>query len=423
MSNGDMEALVFRYDVLRYLATRVVYATARRLWSARLAPLRRQRIPLPAPRENGWARLRVRLSGVCGSDLSFLTARDSLYLEPEATYPFVPGHEVVGRLETGFVGGPGEGDREGGREPPSAGDRVAVWPVVGCRARGGDACPACAAGWEGLCQRRRYGWPDEGLAIGFNRETGGGWSEACLAHSSQLWRLPDAVADEDALLLDPAAAALAALLRSGDQPPERTLVIGAGTIGLLVLRLHSALDLGGDCELLARYATQGADAERLGYCTGLARNEQQFCAWASERGIPSRRVRGYGHVFRGSFDRVIDAAGSRQSLRWALAAVRPGGRVVLLAAPAALDGVDPTPIWYREITCQGIFQYGPVPWEGRQRHPYAVLLPLLEQSRVRFRDLVTHTFPLARYVRALGVCVRRREKPAIKVAFRPGAEP
>lgn len=310
VSDGDMEALVFRYDVLRYLATRAVYRTARRLWSARLAPLRHERIPRPVPREDGWARLEVRLSGVCGSDMSFLTARDSLYLEPEATYPFVPGHEVVGKLETDFVPGRAEDDFS-----DSGGFGTDAWEA----------------------QRER------------------------------------------------------------PSPGER---------------------------VAARYVTQSGDAERLGIDdTSVAGNEEQFRAWASERGIASRKVRGYGHVFRGVFDRVIDAAGSRQSFRWALAAVRPGGRVVLLSSPASLDGVDPTPIWYREITCRGIFQYGPVPWDGRQRHPYAVLLPMLAESRVRFRDLVTHSFPLADYVRALAVGVRRHETPAIKVAFRPGGVP
>jgi threonine dehydrogenase-like Zn-dependent dehydrogenase len=398
----DMEALQFRHEIGRYMLARSLYATARSLWSARIAPLHCVRLERPTPRHPGWLRLRVRLSGICGSDLNLVLARDSLYLEPEATYPFVPGHEIVA-------------DREG----DDGGGRVAVWPVLGCGVREGPPCPACRAGWDGLCEARADAFPGRGLAIGFSRETGGGWSEACLAHRSQLWPLPEAVSDEDALLLDPATTALAALLRTGAPAPGRTLVIGGGTIGLLTAMLHAALRLPGECELLVRYEAQRGWAAARALKAAVARSDADFRAWAAERGMPSQKVTGYGHVFRGVFDRVIETAGTNQALRWAIAALRPRGSLVLATSPASLRGVDPTPLWYREITCRGIYQYGPVPWEGQAVHPYAVLLPMLERGEVRFRDFVTHVFRLGDYVAAFDTLVRRRKTGAIKVAFRP----
>jgi threonine dehydrogenase-like Zn-dependent dehydrogenase len=135
--------------------------------------------------------------------------------------------------------------------------------------------------------------------------------------------------------------------------------------------------------------------------------------------MASRRVVGYGHVFGGVFDRVIETAGTNQALRRAIAAVRPRGSLVLATSPASLNGIDPTPLWYREITCRGIYQYGPVPWEGQAVHPYTVLLPMLERGDVRFRDFVTHVFRLDDYVAAFDALVNRRRTGAIKVAFRP----
>jgi threonine dehydrogenase-like Zn-dependent dehydrogenase len=125
-------------------------------------------------------------------------------------------------------------------------------------------------------------------------------------------------------------------------------------------------------------------------------------------------------VFRGAFDRVIDAAGSRRSLRWSLAATRPRGRLVSIAAPPTLADFDPTPLWYHEITWRGIYVYGPVPWEGEAVHPYAVLLPRLASGQLVLRDLLTHTFSLTDYVRAFDVAVNRPSSGAIKVAFIPG---
>jgi threonine dehydrogenase-like Zn-dependent dehydrogenase len=238
------------------------------------------------------------------------------------------------------------------------------------------------------------------------------------AHRSQLWALSTELSDEDAVLLDPAATALAALLRTETPETHRTLVVGGGTIGLLVALLHRALARPGECVLVVRHAFQEQLALEFGLAVIRIRGEREFRDWASTEGIGSRRVMGYGHVFDGVFDRVIDAAGSDTSFRWALHAVRAGGRLVLVSAPARLR-LDPTPLWYREIQVHGINVYGPVPWEGEQAHPYAVLLEVLARGDLDWRRLVTHVVPLSDWVVGVSKALRRGGEPAIKVAFRP----
>lgn len=411
-----MEAIEFRRQVPRYLATRLTHRFAPSLWSARLAPLHYVRREPPAPPEHarsGWTRLRVRLSGICGTDLNLVTGRESLFLEPEASYPFVPGHELVAEVAST---GPAQ---DTALQP---GTRCAVWPPLGCRTRGSAApCAPCRAGWDGLCERRGEAWPGSGLGIGFSRETGGGWGEICLAHHSQLWPLAPHVSDEDAVLLDPAATALAALLRTESPETERTLVVGGGTVGLLIAYLHHALRRSGTCDVLVRHEFQRAWAERCGADAWVLSQAQAFADWAASRGMHSRRVTGYGYVFRGVYDRVIVAAGTRSALTWALHAVRPRGVVVVVAAPASLGGVDPTPLWYREVTCRGIYVYGPVPWEGEPVHPYEVLIPRLGDGSLELRSMVSHTFALADYPAALATALDRAKGGALKVAFRPAA--
>jgi threonine dehydrogenase-like Zn-dependent dehydrogenase len=344
-----------------------------------------------------------------------VSGQDSLYLTPEATYPFVPGHELVGRVEQSV-----SGEREGTPIELAAGDRVAVWPVLGCVVRGrSELCPACAEGWDGLCQRRDDDWPGRGVAIGFNRETGGGWSPRCLAHVTQLWRLPECVGDADAVLLDPAATALACLLRTYRSPSERTLVIGGGTVGLLVAYLHSRLRQSGDCEILVRYPYQHDWAALHGLTASAVRGPEAFAAWASDQSIPSARVTGYGQVYRGQYDRVIVTAATPSALEWAFHAVRPRGTIVLAAAAATLNNLDLTPLWYREIDLQGVLAYGPVLWEGEWVHPYRILIPRLADGTLRFSDLVTHRFSLDAYIAALRTLVNRKETRATKVVFCP----
>src|SRR5262249_53391181 len=84
-------------------------------------------VPEPRPPGPGWMRVRPSLSGICGSDTAAITGHASLYLDPLTSYPFVPGHEVVGRLDDGT--------------------RVVVEPALGCRVRGvTPPCRRCAEG-------------------------------------------------------------------------------------------------------------------------------------------------------------------------------------------------------------------------------------------------------------------------------------
>jgi threonine dehydrogenase-like Zn-dependent dehydrogenase len=341
-----------------------------------------------------------------------MTGQESLALEPEATYPFVPGHELTGQVELM------EGGRFG-RPDLADGARVGVWPALGCEARGLESCPMCVSGWTGLCSRRQEGWPSAGAVTGFNRETGGGWSESCLVHESQLWPLADSVLDDDAVLLDPAAAALGGLLRTNEPRPERTLIIGGGTVGLLAADLDRVLDLSDASELMVRHESQRAWAAGRDIRTTVVSTEQQFRDWAADRGLPATHVTGYGFVYQGIFDRVIVAAGSSSAIQWGLRAVRPRGTLVLVAAPSSFSGLDPTPIWYREITIRGIYEYGPVPWQGETVHPYAVIMPLLEEGRISFRDLITHRFGLEDFADAFDRAIHRRRSGAIKVVFEP----
>jgi threonine dehydrogenase-like Zn-dependent dehydrogenase len=139
--------------------------------------------------------------------------------------------------------------------------------------------------------------------------------------------------------------------------------------------------------------------------------------------MKATRVTGYGLVFHGVFDRVIGAAGSSSSITQACQAVRPRGVIVLVAAPATLAGVDPTPLWYRDVTCRGVYVYGPVPWEEQWVHPYSVLLPRLESGELQLKDLLTHEYTLSSHGTALGAAVRQRGSGAIKVAFRIAGTP
>ena len=166
-----------------------------------------QQLPLPTP---DWLRLRTRMAGICGSDLSLIDGTASAYFDPLVSYPFTPGHEVVADV----VGG----DR-----------RVVLVPVLSCVTRSIDpVCAACAVGQINLCERAAFGHLSPGLQSGFCTDTGGGWAHEMVAHPSQLVDVPAELSDEAAVLIEPTACAAHAAAR---YTGKETVIIGAGTLG------------------------------------------------------------------------------------------------------------------------------------------------------------------------------------------------
>src|SRR5580704_18983439 len=136
-----MNSLLFERSLPRFAAARLVSS----LGSGRgagVSPLRLVDLEAPELPGDGWHRVQPLLSGICGSDLTTLDGRSSRYFEALVSFPFVPGHEIVGRLQTDAVSATGE--------PLAAEQRVVIEPVLSCRARHiAPLCPACTAGRTG----------------------------------------------------------------------------------------------------------------------------------------------------------------------------------------------------------------------------------------------------------------------------------
>src|SRR5206468_7987923 len=191
-------ALLFERSLPKFAASRALSTLTGRS-APRVSPLRLTDVDEPELPGLGWHRVRPRLAGICGSDLATVDGRSSRWFEPIVSFPFVPGHEVVGELDDG--------------------SRVVLEPVLSCRARGIDPmCAACASGDNGDCERIAFGHLSPGLQIGFCKDTGGGWSTALIAHESQLHRVPEGMSDEAAVMVEPTACAVHAVESAGIEP-------------------------------------------------------------------------------------------------------------------------------------------------------------------------------------------------------------
>ncbi|HEV3369898.1 MAG TPA: zinc-binding dehydrogenase [Acidimicrobiales bacterium] len=351
-----MSTLLFERSLPRFAAARIAssFGSGR---GAGVGPLRLLDHEAPALPGDGWVHIDPLLSGICGSDLATLDGRSSRYFEDIVSFPFVPGHEVVGLLTD-------DGVAADGRALP-AGTRVVLQPVLGCAARGIEPpCAACAAGHVGNCERVAFGHIRPGLQTGYCADTGGGWSTSGLvAHESQLFPVPEGLSDADAVTVEPVACAVHAVLGAGIRDDDVVAVLGAGTLGLTVVAALTHLASTGRCPtprvvlVGAKYAHQQRLARAFGATEALPPVQLPRAVRRSSHSLSFGGAPGETVTLSGGADVVLDCVGSAESIAQSLAMVRPRGSVALVGMPGKVT-IDLAPLWHREVRLAGAYAYG-----------------------------------------------------------------
>ncbi len=383
-----MKALVFSRNPAKFAAAMVV-GRMKPGAGARVGPLSMRDVDAPELPGPGWVRVRPRLAGICGSDLATIDGTSSRWFEPIVSFPFTPGHEVVGDLDDGT--------------------RVVVVPVLSCVARGVQPpCAPCAEGWINHCERIGYGELEPGLQCGFCESTGGGWSTLMVAHETQLVPVPETLPDEAAVLVEPTACAVhaAAQVLSADPAPNQVAVLGTGTLGLLTVaalrRAHSGVEL----LATAKHPHQRALARELGADVVVEPDEL-------DRAVRSRTgsmLLDSGQL-TGGIPAVADCVGSADSLAQALRITAPGGTVHAVGMPGVTT-LDLTPLWQREVALRGAYAY--------RRDDFSAAIDLVRD--LDLGRLVSATYPLRRYEDAVEHAAAAGRRGAVKIAFDLRAE-
>jgi threonine dehydrogenase-like Zn-dependent dehydrogenase len=346
---------------------------------AKVGPLALRDVDQPELPGPGWVRVRPRLSGICGSDLATIDGTSSRWFEPIVSFPFTPGHEVVGDLDDGR--------------------RVVVVPVLSCVARGIDPpCAACASGRINHCERIAHGRLEPGLQCGFCESTGGGWSTLMVAHEQQLVAVPDALSDEAAVLVEPTACAVHA---ASQVEAGRVAVIGAGTLGLLTIAALRRAHEGVELLATAKHPHQRTLAAELGADTVVAPGEL-------ERAVRTRTgsMRLDNGQLTGGAEAVVDCVGSPESLAQALRIAAPGSTIHVVGMPGVTT-IDLTPLWQREISLRGAYAY--------RRPDFETAIALVGERDLG--RLVSATYPLRRYEDAIAHAATAGARGAVKIAF------
>lgn len=287
-------------------------------------------------RGEGEVLVQVRRMGICGTDFHIYEGS-----HPYLQYPRIMGHELSGEvLEV----------------PPGSllapGDRVIVNPYISC-----GACIACRAGKPNCCVRI--------AVLGVHRD--GGMCERIAVPERNLYPAGSLTLDQ-AASIEFLAIGAHAVARSGVAPGARTLVVGAGPIGLGTA-LFAGL-AGGDVSIM------DCDEDRLAFALKSRVAARGIQAGSRSADLIHEATDGDG------FDIVFDATGSLASMESAFGHVAHGGTLVLVSVVAETIGFSDPEFHKREMTVLGS--------RNALRADFERVVAAIEAGRVPLRDLLTH---------------------------------
>jgi L-iditol 2-dehydrogenase len=325
--------------------------------------------PVPAI-GSGEVLVRIRASGICGSDVM------EWYRVPKA--PLVLGHEVAGDITE-----VGEGVSH-----LMVGDRVVVSHHVPC-----NECWMCEAGYHTACH-----------TLHTTNFDPGGFSEYVRVPGLQTERgilvLPDGVSYEEGSFVEPLGCVVRAQTRAGVRPGSTVLVIGSGISGLLHIRLACALGAG-------RVLATDVSAYRLDWAKRAGADAAFDAAAAGDRLPDLVREANDGRLA----DLVLLCTGAPSAIAQGLACLESGATFVFFAPPPPGEPY-PMPmaeLWRREVTVRTAYGAAPGDLEAA--------LDLIADGRVRVDDLVTHRLPLEEISRGFRLVAEASD--SVKVIVEP----
>lgn len=332
--------------------------------------LRYEEVKMPVP-GSGEALVEVHACGICGSDIPRVLTKGTYH------FPTIPGHEFAGVVKA-------VGDES---DAGWVGARVAVFPLIPCR-----KCEACETGHYAQCSDYNY----------LGSRCDGGFSEYVVAPIWNLVPAPDEIPLEVAAMCEPAAVAYHAVTRGRILPGENVLVVGAGTIGLIVAMWARAA--GAARVLLSDISPQNLElAHKLGFQHTILSSQEdlssQVKTLTQEEGVSC------------SFDCV----GIASALEDCLLNTNPFGCVVTVGNPNKDMLIHQNAYWCilrKELTLHGTWNSG---YAGKD-NDWKKVLKALSLKQIDLEPLITHRFPLQQHREAFQVLTQHNEF-VVKVLF------
>lgn len=305
--------------------------------------------PVPVAGE-GERLVHIRSVGLCGSDLHWFS--EGKIGDAKLEHPLILGHEFAAETEDG--------------------QRVAIDPAIPC-----GHCEFCEHGHPNLCSSMIFA--GHGKQDGALREWMA-WSK------KYLFPIPDSLTFADGAMLEPLGVAIHSVDLGKIKAGMTVGVFGCGPIGLLIIqiaKLSGAANIIATDKLVHRAeAAKACGASRV-FLAGDNSELEQIRAATKGPGV----------------DVAFEAAGEQDAVDTSVAAVLPGGKVILAGIPDDDKTSFPASIARRKgLTIKLV---------RRMKHTYPRAIELVSKGLVDVRSLVTHRFPLEQASEAFHVAERR----------------
>jgi threonine 3-dehydrogenase len=295
--------------------------------------------------------IRMRKTAICGTDIHIYNW--DAWAQKTIPVPMQVGHEYCGEIVE-------IGSEVVGFTP---GDRVSGEGHITC-----GHCRNCRAGRRHLCRNT--------VGVGVNRP--GCFAEYMVLPASNVFKLPQAISDEIAAVLDPLGNATHAAL-SFDLVGEDVLITGAGPIGVMAVAI--ARHVGARHVVITDVNDYRLDlARRMGASRALNVARETIADAMADLGMQE------------GFDVGLEMSGNPTAFRDLLKAMHHGGRVALLGIPPSDVAIDWNEVIFKGLVIKGIY--------GREMFETWYKMASMLQSGLDISPIITHRFAIDDYQRA-----------------------
>ena len=315
--------------------------------------------------------VQVGMGGICGSDLHYFNHGG--FGTVRIQEPMVLGHEVAGAVAAVAAD----------VTRVKVGDVVAINPSRPCA-----ACKYCLEGLPNQCLEMRY----YGSAMRMPHVQGA-FRNALVCRAEQCFKVAAGVPMSLAALAEPFSVGLHGVQRAGPLLGKRVLVSGCGPIGVLAI---AAAHLHGAAEIVATDVLDEPLAIARAMGAAVTINAATDKVWVEHNAKD-----------KGSFDVMLECSGNQRALRDGLEVMRPRGVVVQLGLGGDVN-VPQNMVVAKELEIRGSFRF---------HAEFALAVQILNERRLDFAPVITHSFAMTEALAAFELASDRRRAMKVLIDF------
>lgn len=397
-----MKTILFEGKISKVAIIKILSFFSKKAYHSKLSPVVYKEYPDPKLPAENWVRVKNIQTGICGSDMTFYRCAQgpsTAFLPMPCSDVTYLGHETVGEII------------EVGKEVKKfkVGDRVCMRKYLSsCELKGykeEEFCDMCKIGNYSDCEN--YGEPSK-----INVPTGAGMGDTYIAPEGQVMTV-DGLTDDEALLIEPFAVSLHAVLKHVPKPNDKVLVIGAGMIGLNVIQFAKLLQPKCQIYVMENNPNKHAFAKKLGADQILIGDPYKAVANATNAKLYQS---GKNKMLMGGFDVIFDCVGKgtlfNDTLRW----LKAQGTLVKVGYQMTKTKFDETPIWWQGLQIIGADSHGLEIVNGKPMQTFDLIKDMMLKKEIITDGFITHRFKLDDYKKAFKLLIEN-PRDTIKVVL------